>query len=105
MTTIIKREDRIRLRWQIISNEGIPQNLTDATVRLLLRGKLDESAQTTSINLQIEGDPDLGIVFWENNGTLEEGLYDYEIEVSKSSYRQTAPSGGYGLLYVKQDLG
>lgn len=103
MTTTVKRNDKLKLRWQIVSDEGVPQDLSDASVKLLLR--LRDTTTTITKTMIPEGDPDQGIAFWENDGTLEEGLYDLEIEVTKGDTRQTAPSGGYGLLYVKQDLG
>jgi len=79
-------------------------DLTGATVRLLCKQSGRPDLSPTVLASTVTDAPG-GVVSHTLTGTLAVGLYDIELEITKSGAISTSPTNGYEQLKVLVDLG
>lgn len=105
---VIKQHDLLPPYEAVLSDNGVPVDLTTATeVRLLTADKTG-----LILNVLMTKDPDQvtnpGKVtyFWQSGDTAVAGSYKAEIQVIwPGTLPQTFPADGYLQLTIKKDLG
>ena len=81
-------------------------SLIGATGRRLLAKSRNASVDTEPIVLEhTVVDADAGKIAHVLTGTLAVGQYNLELEIARDNQIRTAPSKGYMILIVGQDLG
>jgi hypothetical protein len=88
-----------------ILQDGIPANLTGATVVLIAKAPGATAVKFTSTLTAVNAGS--GIYRYSPSATdfITMGEYDYELEITLSNGKKfTSPSSGYGRLVVSNDL-
>lgn len=86
-----------------VASDGIPVDLTGATIRVLARptGAVGEPM----ILAHTVTDAAAGVLSHTLTGTLTVGPWDVEVEVSRGEEIVTYPTSGFAPMYVHPDLG
>jgi hypothetical protein len=102
MSSTVKRGDTVTMTLTVKDSAGVAINLTGATVKVLAKNTATSEVSTLSSTISDAPNGKVQHVF---TGSLAEGTYNVEVEVTDDGVIATAPGDGYGTLIVKPDLG
>lgn len=95
MTTYLKQDDVHPVTFKI------NMDLTGCAGQIILKSRADGTVVVEPVTVT---DAAGGVVEWAYDGTLDEGSYKAEIEITRDSEKMTAPSQGYYIINVQCDL-